>query len=272
MTQTGGKSPIEYISHHLGHWQVGSGILAVNLDTVLFSVLMGGLLLFVGWLVSRHITTGKPGRLQSFVEVTVEFVNQQVNDAFQVQDSFVGPMALTVFLWVMGMNAIDLIPVDFFPSLAGWVGQGFGLNPEHVHLHPLATADLSVPLGLSLTVFVTTIVYNLRNRGPVGYLKHFLEHPFGIWMAPFNLALGLVEEISRPLSLALRLWGNMFAGDLVFMLIALFGFSLWVAPGQVVLDTVWTFFETLEVVLQAFIFMLLSIVYLAMAAGQYEEH
>ncbi|HYW92868.1 MAG TPA: F0F1 ATP synthase subunit A [Gammaproteobacteria bacterium] len=271
MTAAAGKNPIEYISHHLGHWQVGSGLMAVNLDTLLFSVLTGAILLLLGWWVGRRVSRGRPGRLQNVLEMTVEFVNNQVREAFPVDDPLIGPMALTVFLWVMAMNAVDLIPVDFFPSLAGWVGAGLGKNPEHVHLHALATADLSVPLGMALSVFGLTISYNLRHRGPLGYLKRFLTHPFGKWMAPFNFFLGLVEEISRPLSLALRLWGNMFAGDLIFMLIALFGFAFWVAPGQVLLGTAWTFFETLEVVLQAFIFMLLSIVYLALAA-QEEEH
>lgn len=270
MTEASGKNPIGYISHHLAHWQVGSGIMAIDLDTVLFSLLMGGILLFLGWWVGRRISSGKPGRLQNVLEMLVQFVNQQVRDAFPVEDPFIGPMALTVFIWVMAMNAIDLIPVDLLPRLAQWVGMAFGLNPETVHLHALATADLSVPLGLALSVFAMTIVYSLRHRGPVAYLKRFVTHPFGIWMAPFNLALGVVEEISRPLSLALRLWGNMFAGDLVFMLIALFGFAIWVAPGQVLLGTAWTFFETLEVVLQAFIFMLLSIVYLALAVQ--DEH
>lgn len=271
MAAAGGKSPVEYISHHLSHWQVGSGFLTVNLDTVLFSLLAGGVVLFVAWLVGRRLTSGQPGRLQNFVEVTVEFVNQQVREAFPVKDPFIGPMAITIFLWVIMMNAIDLIPVDFFPSLAGWIGSLFGLNPEHIHLHALPTADVWVPFSLALSVFAFTFIYNMRHRGLKNYLKHFVVHPYGIWVAPFNILMNVVEELARPLSLALRLWGNFFAGDLIFMLIALFGFSLWVAPIQVALGWAWTWFELLEVLLQAFIFMLLSIVYLAMTVQQ-DEH
>lgn len=272
MAEAGGKDPVEYISHHLGHWQVGSGMMAVNLDTVLFSLLAGGVMLFIAWLVARRITSGRPGGLQNMLEAVVEFVNGQIRAVFPIKDPFVGPMALTIFLWVIAMNAIDLIPVDFFPSLAGWIGGALGLDPKTIHLHALPTADLSVPFAMAVSVFVMTFIYNLRHRGLRGYLKHYFLHPYGKFAVPFNLLMNTVEELARPLSLALRLWGNFFAGDLIFMLIALFGFSIFVTPIQVALGWAWSWFETLEVLLQAFIFMLLSVVYLGMTVQEEEAH
>lgn len=271
MAAESGKNPVEYIQHHLGNWQVGHGITAVNLDTVLFSLLTGGILVLIGWWIGRRITAGRPGRLQNVLEVIVVFVNQQIRETFPVKDPFIGPMALTIFLWVMAMNAIDLIPVDFFPKLAGWVGGAFGLNPAEIHFRALATSDLMTPFALSISVFCLTIIYGIRYKGTGGYVKHFLTHPYGKFAAPVNLIMTLIEELARPISLALRLWGNMFAGDLLFMLIALFGFTIWISPFQVVLGTAWTIFEGLEVVLQAFIFMLLSVVYLSLAAAR-EDH
>ena len=271
MAAAGGKNPVEYITHHLGHWHVGSGVMTVNLDTILFSVLAGGVMLFLGWIVARRITSGRPGPLQNALEYLVEFINNQIRAVFPVKDPFIGPLALTIFVWVAAMNAIDLIPVDFFPKLAGWVGLAFGLKPEHVHLHALPTADLSVPAAMAIGVFIFTMIYNLRHRGIRGYLRHYLLHPYGKFALPFNVLMNTVEELARPLSLALRLWGNFFAGDLIFMLVALLGVSLWWAVPQMITGWLWSFFETLEVFLQAFIFMLLSVVYLAMTV-QEEEH
>lgn len=269
--ESGGKDPVEYIQHHLHNWSLGSGLLALNLDTVLFSLIAGGVLVGIAWWVGRRVTSGKPGRMQGFLEVTVDFVNGQVRQAFPGRDPLIGPVALTVFLWVSAVNALDLIPVDLLPRVAQWIGMGFGLNPQEVHLRIVPSADVGMTLAVALSVFVLTIIYGLRARGLGGYLKRFLAHPYGIWMAPINLMLTLVEEFAKPLSLALRLWGNFFAGELIFMLIALFGYSVWAAPGQFALDWAWSWFETLEVLLQAFIFMLLTVVYLAMAVEQ-EEH
>ncbi len=264
---TVGKNPVEYIQHHLQNWQVGQGLLAVNLDTVLFSLLCGGFFVVLAWWVGRRITAGRPGKLQNVLEATVAFVNQQVRDTFPARDPYIGPISLTVFLWVAMMNAMDLIPVDLIPRIAQWIGYyAFGLEMNRVYMHILPTADLDVPLALALSVFVLIIIYNIRSKGVGGYIKYFLTHPYGPKAAPFNLMMSLLEELAKPLSLALRLWGNMFAGELIFMLIALFGFSLWVSPGQVMLGWAWSWFETLVILLQAFIFMLLTIVYLAMAA------
>lgn len=269
--ESGGKNPVEYIQHHLQNWSVGSGALALNLDTILFSLITGGVLVAIAWGVGRHVTSGKPGRVQGFLEVTVEFVNGQVLQAFPGRDPLIGPLALTVFLWVSAINAMDLLPVDLLPRIAQWVGMAFGLSPQDVHLRIVASADLGTTLAMALSVFVLTIIYGLRRRGLGGYLKRLVTHPYGAWLAPINLALTLVEEISKPLSLALRLWGNFFAGELIFMLIALLGVSVWWASAQFVADWLWSWFETLEVLLQAFIFMLLTVVYLAMAVGE-EDH
>lgn len=269
--ESGGKNSVEYIQHHLLNWSVGSGALALNLDTILFSLIAGGILVALAWSVGRRVTSGKPGRMQGFLEVTVEFVNGEVRQAFPGRDPLIGPLALTVFLWVSAINAMDLLPVDLLPRIAQWVGMAFGLKPEDVHLRIVASADLGTTLAMALSVFVLTIIYGLRARGLGGYIARFLTHPYGVWMAPINLMLTLVEEIAKPLSLALRLWGNFFAGELIFMLIALFGYSVWVAPGQLALDWGWSWFETLEVLLQAFIFMLLTVVYLAMAVAE-DEH
>lgn len=268
--EAGGKNPIEYIQHHLNNWAVGSGVSGINLDTILFSVLVGGLVVLLAWRVGRRISVDRPGRLQSFLEMLVTFVNQQVRDAFPVKDPYIGPIALTIFVWVLLMNTLDLIPVDLLPRIAQWIGMGAGLEPEHVYLRIVPTADVSTTFALALSVFVLTIIYGLKNRGIAGTFKHYLTHPYGKWAAPFNLAMSILDELARPLSLALRLWGNMFAGELIFMLIALFGFSLLAAPGQVLLGWLWSWFETLVIVLQAFIFMLLSVVYLAMTVQK--EH
>lgn len=264
---TSGKNPVEYIQHHLHNWQTGHGLLLVNLDTLLFSVLCGFAFVILGWWLGRRITSGRPGKVQNALEAVVGFVNQQIKDTFPVQDPYIGPVALTVFLWVALMNAMDLVPVDLVPRIAQWVGHyGFGLKMSHVYMRLLPTSDLDVPLALALSVFALMVIYNIRAKGLRGYVRHFLTHPYGAKAAPANLVMSLLEEFAKPLSLALRLWGNMFAGELIFMLIALFGFSLWVAVGQVTLDFLWSWFETLVVLLQAFIFMLLTIVYLAMAA------
>jgi F-type H+-transporting ATPase subunit a len=265
----GGKHAGPYIQHHLHNWAVGAGALTLNLDTIVFSLIAGGLLVFAAWRAGQRITSGAPGRLQGFLEVIVEFVNQQIHETFPGRDRFIGPLALTVFIWVAMMNSFDIIPVDLFPRFAEWVAGWFGFKTAHLRIVP--TAELNNTIALAISVFVLTIIYGIRANGVGGYLKHFLTHPFGIYMAPFNVFLTVIEEFAKPLSLALRLWGNMFAGELIFMLIALFGYAVYVSPGQLVLDWAWSWFELLEVGLQAFIFMLLTIVYLALAV-QEEEH
>ncbi len=271
-TEGSGLGTVEYIQHHLQNLCVGAchgeGFWAVNLDTVFFSYFLAGVIVFVIWRIRHGITAGVPSKTVAAVEILVEFVDKQVSDIFKTPPPIIAPMALTIFLWVLLMNMMDLIPVDLLPSVAMAVGIP--------HLKVVPTTDLSVTLGLSLSVFVLIIFYNLKRKGLTGYLKMFLTHPFGKFMAPLNIVMTLIEELAKPLSLALRLFGNLFAGEMVFLLIALIGGTLAVGfaalfwwPLQVSLDLAWLIFHLLVVILQAFIFMVLTIVYLSMA---HEKH
>jgi F-type H+-transporting ATPase subunit a len=265
-------SPVEYIQHHLFNLSVGSGLMSLNLDDIVLSWLIGGLLVFIGWRVGRRLEAGTPTGAQNALESVVEFVNNQASSLFPRPDPLVGPLALTIFLWVLAMNAMDLVPVDFLPLVAQWVGATFfGMAPHEVHFRAVPTAGLSTAFALSLSIFALSIVYAIKHKGVLGYLKGYLTHPFGIWLAPVNIVMSIVEEVAKPLSLALRLFGNMFAGELVFMLIALVGFTWVMLPVQIALGWTWTAFEMLIILIQAFIFMLLSVVYLALASST-ESH
>lgn len=226
----------------------------------------------VAWRVGAKLKTEVPGGLQNVLEALVEFVNSQVKDVFGSRAGpLIGPLALTVFTWVLLMNFIDEIPVDLIPHIAEWVGHTF-FGVHHVFFRPVPTSSLGTPFGLALTVFALVIYYNLRVKGLTGYLKLFLFHPFGKYLVPVNIVMTLIEEIAKPLSLALRLFGNLFASELVFMLIAVLVFThvtipsilLWF-PVQVFSGLAWSIFELLILTLQAFIFMVLTIVYLGMA-------
>lgn len=274
----GGGGTVEYIQHHLTNLCAGNcdpvthqgvGFWALHVDTLFFSLLLGALIVFVSWRLGKKLTTGTPGKFQNIVEVIIEFVGGQVRDSFPGHNPLIAPLALTIFVWVWLMNFMDLIPVDLLPKVAGWIGI------EHLKVVP--TTDLSTTLGMSLTVFLLIIFYNIKVKGPVGYIKMFLFHPFGKFLVPVNIIMTLIEELAKPLSLGLRLFGNMFAGELVFMLIALIGgtlavgfAALWWLPLQVALDLGWLIFHVLVITLQAFIFMVLTIVYLGMA--HVEEH
>jgi F-type H+-transporting ATPase subunit a len=269
-----GGGTVEYIQHHLTNLCAGEGcetnsFWAWHLDTMFFSVLLGALIIFVSWRMGRNLTTGKPGGFQNFVEAILEFVQTQVKDTFPGHNPLIAPLALTIFLWVWLMNFMDLIPVDLLPFIAGFLGIHY--------LKVVPTTDLSTTFAMSLTVFALILFYNIKVKGPAGYLSTFLFHPFGKFLIPVNIVMTLIEELAKPLSLALRLFGNLFAGELVFLLIALIGGTLAVGfaalfwfPLQVVLDLGWLIFHLLIITLQAFIFMVLTIVYLGMAHT--EEH
>lgn len=262
-------SSVEYIQHHLGNLTFG-GVL--NLDTIIISWTLGGLLILLGWWLGRRLNSNEPSSVQNVLEAVVEFVNDQARALFPRSDPLVGPLALTIFLWVFVMNFMDLIPVDLLPLVAQWVGHtAFGMEPHEVHFRAVPTAGLATPFAMALTVFGLTILYGIRAKGLGGYLKGYLTHPFGKWLAPINILMSLVEEIAKPLSLALRLFGNLFAGELVFMLIALVGFAWFMIPLQLVLGFAWTVFHLLIILIQAFIFMLLSVVYLALVTSE-EAH
>lgn len=261
---SGGGGSVEYIQHHLTNLHVGEGFWTLNLDTLFFSLLLGGLIVFVSYRLGQRVQAGTPGPFQNFVESILDFVQEQVRDSFPGHNPLIAPLALTIFLWVWLMNFMDLIPVDLLPA----IGHALGLE----YLKVVPTTDLNTALALALTVFALTIYYNLKVKGPVGYLKMFLFHPFGKFLIPVNIVMTAIEELAKPISLGLRLFGNMFAGELVFLLIALLTLGATISaslliwfPLQVVLDLAWLLFHILIITLQAFIFMVLTIVYLGMA-------
>lgn len=269
----GSGGTVEYIQHHLANLCVGDcearGFWSLHLDTLFFSVALGALIVGTAAWLGKRLTADTPNGFQNFVEMVVEFVNGQVKDTFPGHNPLIGPLALTIFLWIWCMNFMDLIPVDLLPLLASFVGI------EYLKVVP--TTDLNTTLAMSLSVFALIVFYNIKVKGPVGYLKVFLFHPFGKFLMPVNIVMTLIEELAKPLSLGLRLFGNLFAGELVFLLIALIGGTLAVGaaalfwfPLQVVLDLAWLIFHLLIITLQAFIFMVLSVVYLGMA--HVEDH
>lgn len=250
-----GTSPVEYITHHLANLRVGEGWRAIHLDSLIIGWLLAGALIVVSYVVGRRLSFDRPRGMQNVLETVLEFVDHQVRSIFPGRNPLIGPLALTVLLWVFVMNAMDMLPVDLLPWLLGLVGVE--------HFKSVPTADPNTTLGLALTVFVLVQFYNIKVKG-LEYLLDFLRYPFGIWLAPVNLVMTLIEEISKPLSLGLRLFGNIFAGELVFLLIALLPWWIQWLPGGA-----WAVFHILVIVLQAFIFMMLTIMYLAMA---HESH
>lgn len=259
----------DYIKHHLQNLTVGDGFWTFNVDTLFFSIVLG--LLFVGTFrfVAVRATAGVPGRLQNFIELVVDFVATQVKDSFHGESKLIAPLALTIFCWVFLMNFMDLVPVDLLPAIA----HAGGID----YLKVVPSTDLNATFAMSLTVFLLIFYYGIASKGIAGFGKEFLLHPFEHPLAaPANLLLKTVEELAKPISLALRLFGNLYAGELIFILIALFSvgatFSSLAEPGtllmfvtQLVLGLVWALFHILVITLQAFIFMMLTIVYLSMA-------
>jgi F-type H+-transporting ATPase subunit a len=275
------SNPVEYIQHHLTNWSVGVehgekikivDFSVVHLDVLLFSVLLAGLFAYFAWKVGKNLTAGVPSGAQNVTETIVEFVNQQVKDVFPNADGLVGPLALTIFVWVVLMNTMDLLPVDLLPALAGGIAGIFGADPHHVYLKVVPTTNLDTTFGLALSVFVLIFVYNIRYKGVVGYIKQYLFHPFGKYAIPANIIMTAIEEVAKPVSMGLRLFGNMFAGELLFLLIALLAFSVWAMPAQIALGSIWAIFHILVITLQGFIFMLLTIVYLGLASQHGDDH
>ncbi len=252
MSAEGPANASEYIIHHLTNLTAGEGFWTFHLDTLFFSFTLGAFALFLFRIAAKNATSGVPGKLQNFVELLIDFVDTQVKDSFHGRSELIAPLALTIFVWVFLMNFMDLIPVDLLPLVAGWGG---------VHnLRVVPTTDLNLTFAMSITVFLLMIFYSIKIKGAVGFAKELLFHPFGKWMLPVNLLLKVVEEFAKPISLALRLFGNLYAGELIFILIALLP---WWA--QFTLGLPWAIFHILVITLQAFIFMMLTIVYLSMA-------
>ena len=278
---TPAESPGVYITHHITFLtnHAPRGIVdfsLLNFDTVIFSILLavvfGGF--FVG--VARRATSGVPGKLQCFIEMIVEFVDAQVKDAFAGASPLIAPLAITILCWVFLFNLMDIIPIDLLPSAAQSVGLG--------HLRIVPSTDLNVVFGLSLPVFFLIIFYNIKMKGLGGFIGSLTLHPFSSrnWVVqalfvPINFVMELPSFLARPVSLALRLYGNMYAGEMVFALLALLTLSSastalmsatgWLRIlGQVGLGLAWTFFDIFVAALQAFIFMMLTIVYLSQAS------
>ena len=257
------QSASEYITHHLTNLRVGEGFWTFHLDTILMGWFTGIVGIGLFYLVARRATTGVPGRLQGFVELVVEFVDDTVKSMFPGDRKFLAPLALTLFVWILMMNLMDLIPVDFVAHGTSAVG---------VHAwKPVPTSDLNTTFAMSLTVFLLTLFFSFKAKGAGGFVNELFTAPFGsnplFWIP--NFVLNVIEYISKPVSLAMRLFGNMYAGELIFILLALLGTSwMWMLPSAV-LYTGWAIFHILIIVLQAFIFMVLSVVYIALA---HEHH
>jgi F-type H+-transporting ATPase subunit a len=270
----------EYIKHHLqnltygqhvdGTWGIAHtaqeardmGFMAINVDTMGFSILLGVLFLFFFRMVAKSAVTGVPAGLQNFVEWVVEFVDSSVKGSFTARNPMVAPLALTIFIWIFLMNLMDLFPIDWLPGVAGALGLPF--------MKVVASTDPNATFGMSLTVFGLVIYYSVKMKGFGGFVGELTLQPFGKWGMPANFLLEGVNLIAKPVSLALRLFGNMYAGEMIFILIAIMfsgGTVLFLTGG--VLQWAWAVFHILIITLQAFIFMTLTIVYLDMA---HQEH
>jgi F-type H+-transporting ATPase subunit a len=255
----------EYIQHHLAYLQLNlrtftignGGFWTLNIDTLAISIVSGILFFVLFRLVVLRLQRDYPGKLQNAIEMIVEFVQKSVTDVFHGKSTLIAPLALTIFVWVLSLNAFDLIPVDLFSRLLSIVGLA-----EYFRAVP--TDDPNFTFALSISVFILIIFYSFKAKGFGGFTKEILTRPFGIWFCPLNIVFYLVEELVKPISLSLRLFGNMFAGELIFLLIATMPWWIqWTAGG------IWSIFHILIITIQAFVFMMLTIIYLSMA---HESH
>jgi len=274
----GAQTSGEYIAHHLQNLQVckvddawvwnqcAGNPMAINVDSMFFSVLLGLIFILIFRGAAKKASSGKPGKMQAFVEIVVDFIDSSVKDTFHGKSALIAPLALTIFVWVFFMNLMDLIPVDWLPMIGGAIGVPY--------LKVVPTTDVNITFGMSIAVFVLILFYSIKSKGIGGFIGELTLHPIappmkgaGLIAAPFIIAFNFILEsvalLAKPLSLSLRLFGNMFAGELIFILIALLG--VWQLP----LHFGWAVFHILIVTLQAFIFMMLTVVYLTLAS---EEH
>jgi F-type H+-transporting ATPase subunit a len=272
---TQGPTAGEYIIHHLKHLQAGSGFWTFNLDSLFYSIVLGVLGCFVMWRVAKSVTSGVPGRMQAAVEFLVEMVDTQAKGIVHNATSrkLVAPLALTVFIWVFLMNAMDLLPLDLIPTIWHAAGPAMGFKD---YMRVVPTADLSITMGLSVSVLLICIFYNIKIKGAGGWLHEMVSAPFGdkVFLYPFNFVFQIIEFIAKTVSHGVRLFGNMYAGELIFMLIALLGgafFSVHILGGlalaalHVLTGTAWAIFHILIITLQAFVFMMLTLVYVGQA-------
>ena len=256
-------TPQGYFQHHLTNLSVGEGFWTWHIDSLFFSVGLGVLFLWIFRSVAKKATSGVPGKLQCFVEILVEFVNNSVKESFHGRNALIAPLALTIFVWVFMMNLMDLMPIDWLPHAASLIGIPY--------LKAVPTTDVNITFSLAIGVFLLIIFYSIKVKGVSGFVKELTLQPFNHKaMIPVNLLLETVTLVAKPISLALRLFGNMYAGELIFILIALmYGTNLLLSTLGVTLQLGWLIFHILIITLQAFIFMMLTIVYLSMA---HEDH
>lgn len=276
----------DYIRHHLTNWTFGHhpelgwkvaetqkeasemGFSAIHLDSMLWSILLGLIFCGVFYTVAKKATSGVPSKLQAFVEMIVDFVDNNVKDTYHGTSKVIAPLALTIFVWIFLMNFMDLFPVDYLPVLAQKIGEAFEHDPHHVYMKVVPSTDPNVTLGMSFSVFALIIYYSIKEKGLGGFIRELTLHPFSsknkalqILLIPVNFILEFVTLIAKPISLGLRLFGNMYAGELIFVLIALMPLG-----AQWALSVPWAIFHILVITLQAFVFMMLTIVYLSLAS------
>lgn len=282
-----GPTSGEYIIHHLTHLQNHKASSVVdfsvfNYDSIFFSIAMGVLGCWLLWLGARKATSGVPGRFQAAVEILVEMVDSQAKGIVHNAHSrkMIAPLALTVFVWILLMNAMDLLPVDLLPLIWEKIYGAAGGDPHHAYLRVVPTADLSMTMGLSVGVLLTCLFYNIKIKGAGGWAHELVTAPFGTSKNPIfalllgvvNLGMQLIEFVAKTVSHGMRLFGNMYAGELIFLLIAMMG-GAWtlsatgigLAIGHIIAGTVWALFHLIIITLQAFVFMMLALVYLGQA-------
>ena len=289
-------SSADYIKHHLTNWTYGQfpdghwgfahtaaeaksmGFMAIHVDTMLWSIMTGLVFIYFFSKAAKLATSGIPSGLQNFVEMIVEFVETSVRGSFTAKNDMVAPLALTVFAWIFLMNLMDLVPVDWIPAVAGQIGSSvFGMDPHHVYMKVVPSTDPNATIGMAFSVFFLVLFYSFKIKGVSGFMGELTLMPFQsnnkvvqALFIPVNFLLEFVSLIAKPISLALRLFGNMYAGEMIFILIAIMFGAGWVmgALGGV-LQLGWAIFHILIITLQAFIFMTLTIVYLDMAHSEH---
>lgn len=266
------ESGTEYIGHHLGFLKYGQlsdgswgfahsveeanamGFWSIHVDSMLMSVLLGVVFMGLFYFISRKATSGVPSGLQNGLEYLVEMVQGTIKNTFFAKNDLIGPLSLTIFCWIFMMNLMDLVPVDWIPLLAQVVAQD-----SHLYFKAVPTTDINITAGFAISVFILVIFYSIKIKGAGGFLSEFAFHPFGKWAMPLNLVMELPSFFAKPVSLALRLYGNLFAGEMIFLVIALVGWF------QLPLHFAWAVFHILIITLQAYLFMMLTIVYLNQA-------
>ncbi len=288
----------QYIQHHLtnltygqlpdGTWGFAAngaeakamGFWAINVDTMGWSLFLGLVFFLIFRSVAKKVTSDVPTGLQNVVESAVEFVEGNVKSMFPYQNKMVAPMALTIFVWVFFMNAMDLIAVDLLPEIAKYVGVALGANPHEVFFKVVPSTDPNITLGMAFCVFILILWYSITQKGLLGFIKELTLHPFSssnpILQAifiPINFVLELPTLLSKPVSLGLRLFGNLYAGEIIFILVAImYGAGLLFAPLAGLIQVVWALFHILIIFLQAMIFMVLTIVYMSLSYQTEEQH